>query len=52
MPEFRKGKFYEIDLKRNESAFDVFELILEDIGLPDPSSIKFKEIFKRRLDRL
>lgn len=44
IPRFAKGNFYVLNLDEEYSFFTIAKIILEGIGLPDSSSIKFSNI--------
>jgi hypothetical protein len=51
IPTFVNGNHYEINIEKGDSFFKIARIILEGIGLPDSSDIKFNEIMLKIKDR-
>lgn len=51
VPRFIKGNYYEMDLSEQHSFFSIARTILDAIGLPDASTIKFADIINYGLKR-
>lgn len=51
VPRFVKGNFYKLDLSEEDSFFIIARAILDAIGLPDSSTIKFADIINDGLKR-
>jgi len=52
IPEFVNGDYYTIDISDDYSFFTIAKFILEGIGLPDASSIKYFEILKDGITKM
>lgn len=51
VPRFIKGNYYNMDLSQQASFFSIARTILDAIGLPDASTIKFADIINDGLKR-
>lgn len=51
VPSFVKGNIYQLDLSEQTSFFSIARTILDAIGLPDSSTIKFADIINDGLKR-
>lgn len=51
VPRFIKGNYYKLDLSEQTSFFSIARTILDAIGLPDASTIKFADIINDGLKR-
>lgn len=51
VPRFIKGNYYKLDLSEQASFFSIARKILDAIGLPDSSTIKFADIINDGLKR-
>lgn len=51
VPSFIKGNLYRLDLNEQTSFFSIARTILDAIGLPDSSTIKFADIINDGLKR-
>ena len=51
IPRFVRGNYYRLDIREQNSFFEIARIILDAIGLPDSSSIKFGEIINEGVSR-
>lgn len=51
IPRFLPGHFYETEIGDDSTLFELYEVIMEGIGIPTPSAINYGDVIKSRLDR-